>query len=260
MFVKWTGDGFLAFYECPLDRDIGPEADLIFRTAFTLTLIVNVTQLCVAPKERISIRHAVTYEKDALLIDLLHSGDMKSKDVLGRNVVTAFRLSGLSCAFPNIVTHKEVLRAIEDAGVQSPMRFASLPLKKELRTRYFKGEKFGSRDIYVTTDRRRIKPAAPRIKAAKRTVTKMLAAIEAGKPLVESKKVASFGDNFCAGLSGGPSWCQAVFEEWKAGFFEPTLDIMRQFLDTVSELESLMRQPEDPQTSVEKPEKSDLHG
>src|ERR1700731_2703127 len=101
-FIKWTGDCFLAFYEARLDRDIGVLADLIFRTAWTLTLHVNVTQLCIPTKERIRIRHAVTYEKDALLIDLQHSGDMKSKDLLGRSVVAAFRLSGISCDLPGI--------------------------------------------------------------------------------------------------------------------------------------------------------------
>src|ERR1700738_3679858 len=116
LFVKWTGDGFLAFYEAPLDRDIGELANLIFHSAVTLSLFVNVTQLCSPPKERIRVRHAVTYEKDAVLIDLTHSGDMKSKDVLGRSVVAAFRLSGIECGFPGIVTHREVLKAVNDSN------------------------------------------------------------------------------------------------------------------------------------------------
>jgi len=118
-----------------------------------LTLFVNVTQLCISSKERIRIRHAVTYEKDALLIDIQHSGDMKSKDVLGRSVVAAFRLSGISCSFPGIVTHREVLRAREDADINSSITFKALPITTDMRLRYFKGEKFGSREVYVTADR-----------------------------------------------------------------------------------------------------------
>jgi class 3 adenylate cyclase len=230
-FVKWTGDGFLAFYELPLDRDLGRVADLVFFSAGLLTLCVNVTQLCSPPKERIRIRHAVTSEKDALIIDLRHSGTMKSKDVLGRSVVAAFRLSGIECKYPGIVTHREVLRAIDDANLVRRVSFKLLPVTDDMRLRFFKGEKFGSRDIYVSSDRQPRKRAQT-LKSAQKKARNVLRQIESGPGRSDDGvRHLGFSRNFVEGLLMGPPWCRQVIEKMDKEFFSPGIDALRGFLE-----------------------------
>jgi class 3 adenylate cyclase len=64
-FIKWTGDGFLAWFESPLLRDVGEIASEVYNAAWNLTFYVNVTQLCVEAPVKFKIRHAVTFEHDA---------------------------------------------------------------------------------------------------------------------------------------------------------------------------------------------------
>ncbi len=229
-FVKWTGDGFLAFYETPLDRELGNIADLIFHSAWTMTFVVNVTQLCSPTKERIRIRHAVTYEKDALLIDLRHSGDMKSKDVLGRSVVAAFRMSGIPCDFPGIVTHREVLRAIDDADLATTkMRFKAIPITSDMRLRFFKGEKFGSKDVYVSNDRQP-RRREPSLKSAQNKAKHVIKLLQCPDPRMDPRRIA-FYQNFTAGMLSGPPWCAQVLREEHKHFFDPGLSALRKFLE-----------------------------
>ena len=218
-FVKWTGDGFLAFFETPLDRELGGVADLIFHSAGLLTLDVNVTQLCSPTTERFRIRHAVTYEKDALLIDLQHSGDMKSKDVLGRSVVAAFRLSGISCHYPGIVTHREILRAIDDAGFDPHIKFKALQSTADMRLRFFKGETFGSREIYVSADRlpRKVTSLKSALKKARDVITQ----IQSGPNLKQNPRRMAFSQELVHEMLNGPLWCKQVIEECNKGFFIP---------------------------------------
>lgn len=42
-FIKWTGDGFLAWFETPLDRLTHKKADLVFQAAWHLSFLNNVT-------------------------------------------------------------------------------------------------------------------------------------------------------------------------------------------------------------------------
>jgi class 3 adenylate cyclase len=229
-FVKWTGDGFLAFYETPLDREVGSVADSIFHAAGMLTLLVNSTQLCTKSKHRLRIRHAITYEKDALLIDLEHSGGMKSKDVLGRSVVAAFRLSGISCHYPGIVTHREILRAIDDAEIDRVETFKALKLTEEMRLRYFKGESFGSKDVYVSADRgpRRRKAS---LKFAQRKAREVLNTIKSGSESRRNPRRYQFSKNFVEGLYAGPAWCGKVMDECYKGFFGPAISALQQFTE-----------------------------
>lgn len=227
VFVKWTGDGFLSFYETPLDREVGKVAEIIFDCARTLTTLVNVTQLCAQPAERIRIRHAVTYEKDALVIDLEHSGNMRSKDVLGRNVVSAFRMSGIACEFPGIVTQKEVLKAVEDAGLDLLTTFKALPMTAELRLRYFKGERFGSRDIYVSANRQ------PRGKVSRKgalkTAKTFIKHIEGGSDT--NPRLALYRKSFWDRVGHGPQWCDQMQEVFAKEFLIPGFNALREFVN-----------------------------
>src|ERR1044071_6324691 len=40
-FIKWTGDGFIGWFETPLHRMLGKEAAKVFDAATQLTLLVN---------------------------------------------------------------------------------------------------------------------------------------------------------------------------------------------------------------------------
>ena len=60
-FIKWTGDGFLAWFETPLYRELGQQARVVFQAARHLTTLVNVTQLGVTRKCKFKIRHGVAY-------------------------------------------------------------------------------------------------------------------------------------------------------------------------------------------------------
>ena len=229
-FVKWTGDGFLAFYEIPLDRELASTAEVIFDAIFFLTLIVNVTRLCIEGEERIRIRHAVTYEKDALLSELEHSEHMKSKDVLGRNVVAAFRLSSIPCDFPGIVTHREVLRAFDDAGFKLRLRFKSLPIKKEMLLRYFKGETYGSKDVYVS-DSKQPRKRSKTLKPTQKRAADLLQRIESGE--IEGKdsdlRLFKFRRKFFDELKGGPSWFGDIVEKLARDFLIPGLSALKEF-------------------------------
>ncbi|SRR6266496_1044785 len=103
-FIKWTGDGFIAWFEMPLHRMLGEKAATVFDAATQLSFIVNVTQLGLKPKRKFKIRHGVSYEQDALLIKISHEGGVESLDLIGRAVVLAFRLSGIPAKSPSIVT------------------------------------------------------------------------------------------------------------------------------------------------------------
>jgi len=86
-FIKWTGDGFLAWFETPLHRDLGRTACRCLEAVWHLTLMVNVTQLGLAPKRRFKIRHGLAYEQDALLTKIIHP------EVLSRWISSAGRSS-----------------------------------------------------------------------------------------------------------------------------------------------------------------------
>jgi class 3 adenylate cyclase len=214
IFIKWTGDGFLAFYEAPLDRDLGAIARRVMVTASLLSILVKATQLCCGSPEPIQIRHAITYEKDALLIDLVHSGDMKSKDVLGRNVVAAFRLSGMASNFPSIVTQREILRAIDEADLEPGHTFKPLSLTPKLRMKYFKGENYGSRDIYVLHEPFKGK-ARP---LAMRTID-----VNRSSDPGSEKKVPGFVyiTNFRDLYDDGPKWCKEVLDAFSRDYLVP---------------------------------------
>jgi len=93
-YIKWTGDGFLAWFECPLKRDLKKLSDMVFEAAWNTTFITNITQMALESDIRISVRNAMTFEEDALITDIDVNGN-KSIDILGRAVVLCFRLSSI---------------------------------------------------------------------------------------------------------------------------------------------------------------------
>ncbi len=51
-YIKWTGDGFLAWFETPLYRNAGSVASRVFNAAWYLSLLVNITQLNVKSRTK----------------------------------------------------------------------------------------------------------------------------------------------------------------------------------------------------------------
>jgi class 3 adenylate cyclase len=199
-FVKWTGDGFLAWFETPLLRDAGDIASSVLRAAWTLSFYVNVCQLCVKAPVKFKIRHAVTLEHDALFIDLAYSGKT-AIDVLGRAIVLAFRLSSIKAEFPGVVTHRELLKLTKDT---STMRFKKIKLSKEEKLKYFKGENWGTSDIFASGGK-----ARP-YKNLKAKIKRMKKVVEMDK---SDSKHMQFAAKMLTEIATGPDWCQKVQKE-----------------------------------------------
>ncbi len=200
-FVKWTGDGFLAWFETPLLREAGDIASRVFNAAWNLTLYVNVSQLGVKAPAKFKIRHAVTFEHDALVLDLEYS-DKNATDVLGRAVVLAFRLSSIKSGFPSIVTQGELIKVTEDT---STVKFRKLRFSKEEKLKYFKDEPWGTSDVFASCEGGRNKLSLNTL--LKRT-KKIIDEAEGKQPFASSHR--GFVEKVVLELSNGPDWCRDV--------------------------------------------------
>src|SRR5271157_2814771 len=148
-FIKWTGDGFLAWFETPLHREIGKKAADVFEALWHLTVMVNVTQLGVKSPRKFRIRHGVSYEQDALTTRITYPGGFELLDLTGRAVVLAFRLSGIAVEFPGVVTEKSLVDASREWSRET-ITFAKWDPGAEEKGKYFKGETWGTRSIYAS--------------------------------------------------------------------------------------------------------------
>ena len=97
-------------------------------------------------------------------------------DLIGRSVVLAFRLTGMKADFPSIVSQREIVEATIKEGI-SQIKFKKLNLSAEDRQRYFKGERWGTTNLYSSAERR---PRPRSTNSLLRTVRKTIA--EAEKP------------------------------------------------------------------------------
>lgn len=208
-FIKWTGDGFLAWYETPLHRNVGDVAHKVFMAAWDLAFWVNVTQLDVKANVKFKVRHSVTFEHDALIIDLAHSGNRSSADVLGRAVVLACRLCSIQAPFPFIVTQGELVKALPESNKH---HFTKLKLTAADITKYFKDERWGVKDVYVSYDpsscprKRRTSPRSL-LREAKRVLK---TAVENGS---NDPARTAYVQRLCEEMRTGPAWTQAVISE-----------------------------------------------
>jgi class 3 adenylate cyclase len=206
-FVKWTGDGFLAWFEMPLHRNLGRTAFIALRLAALLTLLTHITQFGLAhEKRKFRIRHAVMYEQDALL---MKTGGRQSFDLIGRNVVLAFRAVSVPTEFPFIISQKEIVEASKD---QFPAHFVHWTPKDEDILKYFKGESWATRSLYVTA-MKKVKPrnfeAALKSlrRIAKRHEDTMKIVSDQGQKMLsehDAKLVRAMEEGF----KNGPPWAQ----------------------------------------------------
>jgi hypothetical protein len=168
-YIKWTGDGFLAWFEFGLNRERGEFAKRAFEAAWYLTLLSNTTSLGVAANKKFNIRHGITYEEDALISDIEIDGS-KSIDILGRSVVLAFRVSGIPVKFPGIVTQKDLVTESIKKG-SFVKTFIKLEFDGDEIIKYFKGEKIGTSSLYATDEIKiRSRDSSSAIKKAKAAI------------------------------------------------------------------------------------------
>jgi class 3 adenylate cyclase len=205
-FIKWTGDGFLAWFETALHREVPLAIRRCLDAVWHLTVLVNVTQLGIAPKRHFKLRHGIAYEQDALLTKIRHSGGFDSLDLMGRAVVLAFRLSGFAADFPCITTQRDI---VEAAGNNPSFGFRKWKPTVEERLKFFKGEQWGTNTLYVSgakTPRRRGKAAALRLAKA------AIAEAESEEPTGDPSLL--FADSFLRGMASGPEWSREAVAEY----------------------------------------------
>lgn len=200
--TKWTGDGFLAAFVVPLDREIGRVAYQIFDLAWHLTVVCHVTSLGMSRHARIGLRHGVALDPDAIRVDV---ADVRGGDVIGRGAVFASRLSGLDAPFPGIVTHRAVVQAASEIGPR--YEFKRRRLRKIDVLKYFKGERRGTGEVYQSSATRRRAPL--RINSLIRNANQAIGQAESTDSPPPAWLVAFIGE-----LESGPPWAKQVYAEW----------------------------------------------
>lgn len=206
-FIKWTGDGFLAWFETPLYREVGNRAATVFEAIWHLTFLVNVTQLGLSPEKRFHIRHGVCYEHDALITRVNHYGKQEFVDIVGRAVVLAFRLSGVDAPFPNILTQRELVESYRDACDPIVCFRKWSPSKDEIK-QYFKNEQWGTKMLFASGNKR----------LHKRNISSIVLHGEKAISAAEGKHIANYPKTqfvqcFYEQFLGGPEWCKTVFQK-----------------------------------------------
>ena len=234
-FVKWTGDGFLAWFPMALHRELAAKSQDVIEAIWHLTVMNNVTGLGVTERPRFHLRHGVTVEHDALITKISEEHG-ESIDLIGRSVVLAFRLAGIRAGFPNIVAQKEVVESVA-AGAISSVNFRQLRLSTEDRTKYFKGERFGTRSLVVSADRKvRSRSLSSVVRSAKGTIERA----EGDSSTETDTKVAV---RLVRELRAGPQWAQGVLEEYVGFIREGLLGTLKGF---VEQFDATRRRSQDP--------------
>ncbi|MBN1461594.1 MAG: hypothetical protein JXA57_18850 [Armatimonadetes bacterium] len=224
-FIKWTGDGFLAWFETPLHRDLGRIARRCLEAVWHLTVMVNVTQLGLAPKSRFKIRHGLTYEQDALLTKIIHPEGLASLDLTGRAVVLAFRLSGMTAAFPGITAQRDI---VEAAGDSLSLQFRRWIPTAEEGLKFFKGERWGTNALYVSAAKK------PRIRSKKATVKQARSAIQQAEAQVSVDDARlTFSRALYDGMLAGPEWSRNVATDYSQFIREELLGSLKAVLRAV---------------------------
>ena len=202
-FIKWTGDGFLGWFPIALQRDLGSQAEKVLQAIWHLTLMNNVTSLGVGTDVKFRLRHGLTMEHDALLTTVSDSQG-SSLDLIGRSVVLAFRLAGMRASFPNITTQREIVEACrENDGAL--VEFKKINLSSKDRMKYFKGEQFGTRNLYGSTERKhRVRSEASAVRMVRNTISK------AENPTDDTAGLDTTTRNIVRQLEKGPQWSRDV--------------------------------------------------
>lgn len=208
-FIKWTGDGFLAWFDCEVERNMGKEAAAVFDAAWHLSFSNAITNLAVESPKPFHIRHGVSWEPDALFMHTTHTKKSKTKDILGQKVVLAFRCSGIPVDFPRIVTLGKLSKvARKTQGINQV--FIRLQLNDDDALRYFKGERKDLRSLVGSSKARKneisTSPLAKQIELSVNT--------EISKKSLDSRYLFTI-KKYLEHLQNGPEWAQMLLEQEK---------------------------------------------
>lgn len=201
--IKWTGDGFLAWFETPLLRLLPEKASHVFLAAYTMSNLVTISQLGVKADHKFRVRHGICFEHDALIIKIFHSSH-QSLDVIGRGVVLAFRLSGLPSGYPGITTQKDLVAASAPPQAYS---WRKRVLSAEEKLKFFKGEKWGTSSVFVSSGRIR-KPRS--IRSTARSIKRALSEVDGSR----AAPIDTFIAEFVPRMLKGPSWCRDTIQQY----------------------------------------------
>lgn len=228
--IQWTGDGFIAWFPIEVERQLGRTCDRILEAIWHFSAFINVTQLCVESPRPFRIRHGVTYEPDALVTLSTHNDGHVAKTISGRNVVLAFRLSGVEADFPNVATQQKIVQALS-ARARNLTNLKRWTLTDAQLLRYFKGERLGTAGLYVSG---RPKVSQSRPETWITTAERLLTRAETGRHRRPIE--TTFVEHFFPDLihSKGQDWCEEslasyarFLEENQLGTLQKALDVIR---------------------------------
>lgn len=231
--VKFTGDGFLGWFELPLHRDLPAKTRAVLQAIWHTSFLVNVTQLGLKPKRKFHVRHGLAYEHDALFMKNSHPGN-NAKDIIGEAVGRAFRLSGIPARFPGIAAEIQFESAIESYSPLGTFRRKRLSSKEILR--YFKGKSVGIKEILVTVQ------APPQRKSLVEVHRKATEAIaKASGASIDVGKDSEFVDRFASIFLKGPEWTRTVWELEGAFIRDNLLNSLKEIMPLLEKLKEEKR-------------------
>lgn len=233
IYLKWTGDGFLAWYPLSLHRQLPIRAVDVMDASWDLATIVNVTQLALSPTKRFRLRNAITYEQDGLVTTAQRGSREIPIDVIGRSVTLAFRLASLQGYHPGVATQAEIVNALREQGY-SHIHFQRTRLSKGDVLKYFKGERWGTGGVYVSAKKQG--PAkTPRgaLQATEKLLAKAMDRENQG-----SRRRLRYTSSFLRYMHDGPPWCGTVEDSY--------IDHLRKMANLVLEMADLLKKLDRP--------------
>ena len=231
-FIKWTGDGFLAWFETELHRHLPDKSYDVIQAAFHLTNILNVTQLDIAPKKKFRVRHGITFEHDAYLTNMRHEDGHEDFDITGRAVVLAFRLATVNANHPNIVAEKQIVEGFRGKG---PLRitFRKWAVKGDDRLKHFKGQRWGTKSIYRTSEATGKSPSLKRLISIAKNIIRTVEE----PPDEPSFPPNEFTRNLVQAMFNGPQWAVNSICNY-AVFVGDMVEPLKEFVEHTESLEA----------------------
>jgi class 3 adenylate cyclase len=228
--IQWTGDGFIAWFPLEVERQLGRTCNQILEAIWHFTAFINITQLCVASSRPFRIRHGLTYEPDALVTLTTHQDGHVSKTISGRNVVLAFRLSGVEADFPNVATQQKIVQALSNR-TRNLVNLKRWTLSDDQLLKYFKGQKLGTTGLYVSG---RSKLSQSRADTWVTQAESLLARAESGRHRTFADNL--FFENFFPDLiqSKGQEWCGESLDRYVRFLKENMLGSLQKALEVIN--------------------------
>lgn len=238
-FVKWVGDGFLSWYETELLRHLPNKSYAVIQAAYHLTNILNVTQLDVTPKKKFKVRHGMAFEHDAHLTKILHADGHEDLDITGRAVVLAFRLATVEAHHPSIVAEKAIVEGFRGYGPIG-IPFRKWAVRSDDRLKYFKGERWGTKSIYRSSE------TTSKKSSLKALVSKAKEFIRVAEGLPEDATfpASEFTETLVRTMLSGPQWAVQSIGDF-AVFVGDMIEPLKEFVELADSLKAARNEEAD---------------